>query len=106
MNQESYRKLISGQKRGRVAALLRLLLGAASAAYSLAIRYHNFLYSKGLLKAHQAEAAVISIGNITTGGTGKTPLVIWLCKQIISDSQCAILTRGYKATKNSKLKTQ
>ncbi len=113
MNQENYRKLISGQKTGPVAALLRLLLGAASAGYSTAIRLRNFLYSAGWLKAYRAEAAVISIGNITTGGTGKTPLVVWLGKRIISDFkfqisnlQCAILTRGYKATKNSKLKTQ
>ncbi len=104
MNQECYRKLISGQKAGFGAALLRLLLGVAAAGYSIAVRLRNFLYSKGWLKAHRADATVISIGNITTGGTGKTPLVIWLCKQIISDSkfqisnsQCAILTRGYKS---------
>ena len=113
MNQESYRKLISGHRAGFGAALLRLLLGIAAAGYSIAVRLRNFLYSKGYLKVHRADAAVISIGNITTGGTGKTPLVIWLCKQLISDSkfqisnsQCGILTRGYKATKNSKLKTQ
>lgn len=113
MNQESYRKLISGQKAGLGAALLRLVLGFAAGGYSIAVRARNFLYSAGWLKAHRADAAVISVGNITVGGTGKTPLVIWLCKEIISDSrfqipncQCAILTRGYKATKNSKLKTQ
>ncbi len=82
---------------------MRLLLGFAAAGYSIAVRLRNFLYSNGWLKVHQAEAAVLSFGNITTGGTGKTPLVIWLCKRIISDSrfqisnsQCAILTRGYK----------
>ena len=113
MNQESYRKLISGQKAGLGAALLRLLLGVGSAGYSIAVRLRNFLYSKGWLKAHRADAVVISIGNITAGGTGKTPLVIWLCKQIISDSkfqiansQCAVLTRGYKAGKDSRGKTQ
>jgi len=113
MNQDDFRKLISGQKAGMGTALLRLLLGVAAAGYSIAVRARNFLYSAGWLKVHRADAAVISIGNITVGGTGKTPLVIWLCKQIISDSkfqssnsQCAILTRGYKATKNSKLKTQ
>lgn len=106
MNQESYRKLISGQKAGLGAGLLRLLLELAAGGYSIAIRLRNFLYSSGWLKVHRADAAVISIGNITTGGTGKTPLVVWLCKQIISDSQCAILTRGYKAAKDSRHKTQ
>jgi tetraacyldisaccharide 4'-kinase len=113
LNQESYRKLISGQKAGLVSALLRSLLGIASAGYLIAARLRNFLYSKGWLKAHRVNAVVLSVGNITVGGTGKTPLVIWLYKQIISDSrfqisnsQCAILTRGYKALKDTRLKTQ
>jgi tetraacyldisaccharide 4'-kinase len=104
MNQEDFRKLISGQKAGLGAGLLRLLLGVAAVGYSIAVRLRNFLYSKGCLKVHRADAAVISIGNITVGGAGKTPLVIWLCKEIVSDSrfqisncQCAILTRGYKS---------
>ena len=97
MNQESYRRLISGQETGAGAALLRLLLGIAAVGYSLVVRLRNFLYSKGWLKAHRVDAAVICVGNITVGGTGKTPLVVWLCKQIITNSECAILTRGYKA---------
>ncbi len=106
MNQDSFRKLISGESGGLGAALLRFILGIAAQVYQVIICLRNFLYSKGLLKIHRADAAVISVGNITTGGTGKTPLVIRLCKQIISDSkfqisnsQCAILTRGYKAAK-------
>ena len=101
MNQNDFHKLISGEKTGFGAAILRLLLGLAAAGYSIVVQIRNFLYSNGWLKAHRAEAAVLSIGNITTGGTGKTPLVIWLCKRIISNSRfhiskCAILTRGYK----------
>ncbi|MCK4431146.1 MAG: tetraacyldisaccharide 4'-kinase, partial [Candidatus Aminicenantes bacterium] len=90
-----------------------MLLGVAAGGYSIAVRLRNFLYSKEWLKVHRADAAVISIGNITAGGTGKTPLVIWLCKEIISDFKsqisnynCAILTRGYKAAKDSRHKTQ
>ncbi len=105
MNQDDFRKLISGEKAGFVATLMRFVLGAASVGYSIAVRLRNFLYSAGFLKIHHAKAAVISIGNITTGGTGKTPLVVWLCKRTISESgfqisasQCSILTRGYKAS--------
>lgn len=100
MNQEDYRKLVSGQKKGFGPALLRLLLGILACPYALIIRLRNLLYSKGLFKSHQASAAIISIGNITAGGTGKTPLVIWLCNQIAGDDndyRAAILTRGYKA---------
>ena len=88
--------------------MLRCLLRAAAVGYGIAVGVRNFLYSRGWLKAHRIDAAVISIGNITAGGTGKTPLVIWLCKTIISDfksqigdRKCAILTRGYKAAKDA-----
>jgi tetraacyldisaccharide 4'-kinase len=51
------------------------------------------------MRSHKANAAVISVGNITAGGTGKTPLVIWLCNYLSEKSlSCAILTRGYKST--------
>ncbi len=60
----------------------------------------NLCYDRGVLKSFDAAAVVISVGNITTGGTGKTPLVIWLCKMLKEKSvSCAILTRGYKAGK-------
>ena len=108
MNQDDFHRLISGQKAGLGAGLLRLPLGVAAKGYSIVIRLRNFLYSKGWLKTHRASAPVISIGNITTGGTGKTPLVIWLCKQLTEDlklktknCKCAILTRGYKTRRAS-----
>ena len=86
---------------------MRFFLRVAVVFYASAVRLRAFLYSKRLLKTHYAGAKVISIGNITVGGTGKTPLVIWLCKLLQQkEIRCAILTRGYKATQNSKLKTQ
>jgi len=79
-------------------------LGISAICYSLVVRLRNLLYSNGMLKVHHVDAAVICVGNITTGGTGKTPLVVWLCNLItqnpklkIQNCKCAILTRGYKA---------
>ena len=120
MNQADYRKLISGQSAGAAAALLRSLLREAAAGYAAIVWVRNFLYSRRWLRAHRVDAAVISVGNITTGGTGKTPLAVWVHKQVISnlisqisnlksqisDFQCAILTRGYKAAKDPGLKIQ
>jgi len=107
LNQEDYRKLISGRSRGMGAILLRFFLYIASIFYQLAVHMRNFLYSKGWLKIYQADAIVISVGNITVGGTGKTPLVIWLCKYLQKEKvPCAILTRGYKATQDTRHKTQ
>ena len=111
MNQDNYKKIISGQSKGFAAVFLRLLLYIASFFYAAAIVLRNFFYSAGLLKTHKVNAAVISIGNITTGGTGKTPLVIRLCNFLRQQNvPVAVLTRGYKTkgtgTQNSEHRTQ
>lgn len=98
LNQGAHRKLISGRSIGLAAAILRLFLGIAACGYSAVIRLRNYLYDKSLLKNCKAGVPVISIGNITAGGTGKTPLVIWLYNFLHGKGfQCAVLTRGYKA---------
>jgi tetraacyldisaccharide 4'-kinase len=98
MNQNSYKKIISGQSKGFAAPLLRLLLYFASFFYAAVIAIRNFFYSTGLFKTYSVNAAVISIGNITAGGTGKTPLVIWLCNFLRQQNiPSAVLTRGYKS---------
>ena len=104
MEEQSYHKLISGQSSGSGASVLRFLLAAGAIGYWPVVRLRNLLYSTRLLKAHHVGAAVICVGNVTVGGTGKTPLVVWLCNLIIQNSKlktqnckCAILTRGYKA---------
>ena len=107
LDQQNYRKLISGQSKGLFAGLLRFVLRVAAFFYYIALRLRIFFYLRGWLKIHNADAVVISVGNITAGGTGKTPFVIWLCKFLRQkDIQCAILTRGYKTAKDSRGKTQ
>jgi tetraacyldisaccharide 4'-kinase len=102
LNQEGYHRLISGQSGGSGAVLLRFFLGIAAKGYSTAVGLRNFSYSQGWLKTHRASTIVISIGNITAGGTGKTPLVIWLGKLLQQKGvRCAILTRGYKTRRAS-----
>jgi tetraacyldisaccharide 4'-kinase len=104
--EQSYRRLISGQSSGFGAGMLRFFLALAAIGYSLIVRLRNLLYSKGLLKVHHVDATILCVGNITVGGTGKTPLVVWLCNLITQNYKYAILTRGYKATQNSTLKTK
>ena len=97
MDQQSYRKLISGQNRSLPAVTAYVFLSLLSRLYQIGINIRNFLYTKGWLKTGSVNATVICIGNITTGGTGKTPLVIWLCRFLRKQNlRTAILTRGYK----------
>lgn len=101
MNQQAFRNLISGRSKGFVPAFLRLLLKAASLPYTLVVAIRNLMYSNGWFRVHRADAVVISVGNITVGGTGKTPLVIWLCDFLRQKKlRCGILTRGYKLGKS------
>lgn len=65
--------------------------------YLLAYYFRVFLYKLGLIKSRRLDARVISVGNITLGGTGKTPMVIYLSETLKSRGEnIAILTRGYK----------
>lgn len=53
-------------------------------------------YRKGLLKQHRLGGTVISVGNLTVGGTGKTPMVLWLAEKLAGEGKrVGILTRGY-----------
>jgi tetraacyldisaccharide 4'-kinase len=101
LNQQEYRKLISGKSHSMAAKAVRLLLRPISAIYKWVVCLRNLSYDKGWFKIHKTNATVISVGNITTGGTGKTPLVIWLSNKLSQKGlRTAILTRGYKLKKS------
>lgn len=98
MNHDTYRKIVSGQDQRPGIGILRVLLGAVAQVYGLVMRGRNLLYALRVLRSRTAGVPVISVGNITTGGTGKTPLVIWLCSYLRNKGlHCSILTRGYKS---------
>jgi tetraacyldisaccharide 4'-kinase len=62
----------------------------------MAMRSRLALYRRGLLRVYRLGAPVVSVGNITTGGTGKTPLVEWLARATARENlRPCILTRGY-----------
>jgi tetraacyldisaccharide 4'-kinase len=67
-----------------------------SGLYGVAIKARRALYQRGLFHVHKVGAPVISVGNITTGGTGKTPLVEWIARALAQQQKrVCILTRGY-----------
>ena len=87
---------VSGERRGAAGAIVRSGLRALSVPYRLCCSGRNALYNCGLLMCRELDARVISVGNITTGGTGKTPLVIWIGRWLQARGvRTAILSRGY-----------
>src|SRR5258708_8957122 len=68
-------EVILDRKHGFRPALLRLLLWLLSSIYRLIVQLHIYLYRIRILKEHQLGCLMISIGNLTVGGTGKTPIV-------------------------------
>ena len=97
------RRVMSGEARGATAALLRAATSAAEPFYSLAASARNRLFDNGVFRSARLPRPVISVGNITTGGTGKTPLVRWLAARLRDHGKrVAILSRGYKAAPGSR----
>ena len=72
------------------------LLEFASIFYGIGSGLKNILYDRGYLKPKKVDAFVVSVGNITTGGVGKTPVVAEIAKYFIEkDKRTAIISRGY-----------
>lgn len=73
----------------------KLILWFAAQLYGLAVAVRNMLYDLGILRSQSFRLPVICAGNITAGGTGKTPHVIYLAEKLSSKTSVAILSRGY-----------
>jgi tetraacyldisaccharide 4'-kinase len=97
--EQSIRPILNGEKRGPFAAIVRGGLRVAEIPYTSIVKARNAFYERQILKSHRLARPVISVGNITTGGTGKTPVVRWLADSL-RDHRPAILLRGYKSANN------
>jgi tetraacyldisaccharide 4'-kinase len=76
-----------------------IVLWPLSRVYGWCVSFRNWLYAKGWLKTRRLKAVVISVGNLTTGGTGKTPMVLWLAEKFVAEGKkVAILSRGYRGS--------
>ncbi len=81
---------------------LRALLWPLSLLYGAVVRPRVWMYQKGWLKQKRLKGTVISVGNLTVGGTGKTPMVIWLAEKFLAEGKrVAILSRGYRGSNGS-----
>jgi tetraacyldisaccharide 4'-kinase len=76
--------------------LVQLLLAPVSLLYGIAVALHRLAYASGLLKAVSFSVPVISIGNLSMGGAGKTPHIEWLVRFLKPYISVATLSRGYR----------
>jgi tetraacyldisaccharide 4'-kinase len=87
-------EIIEGQ---RSAPLMTGFLKAASSLYRLAVRARHLAYDRNWLKGFRPPATVVSVGNVVSGGVGKTPVVKKLAEALSQKRNVAILTRGFRS---------
>lgn len=93
---DAYHALIGGQRKGIAAELQRSGLRCLSWGYRFGVGLRNWAYDRGWKQVHRVAVPVVSIGNLTTGGTGKTPCVEYIARFYRNlDLQVALLSRGY-----------
>ena len=89
--------------------LVRILAFPISLIYALVVHLRNWFFDHGLFKTKSFKTPIICIGNLSTGGTGKTPMAEYLISILAASNKVALLSRGYKrqskgyllATKNN-----
>lgn len=95
--------VIFGRAKGFRAALMRFLMRALSGIFRILVQLRIWRYRSGWKRQHHLCTSVVAIGNITVGGTGKTPVVELLARSLRDRGRnVAILSRGYKSKKLDK----
>lgn len=91
-------RVVLGVDTRPLATLCRAAVFPFSIVYGVGVSIRNGAYSMRILRSEKLPGPVVSVGNISVGGTGKTPMVEWIAKQLIElGKQPAILSRGYGA---------
>lgn len=91
-----YRSIMDGSRRDLPAFFLRAGLSIAACGYRIGVAYRNRKFDRNPDSIQDAGVPVISVGNITAGGTGKTPLVAAIAKHLRDrELRVALVSRGY-----------
>lgn len=91
-------EVIFGERRGKKAALLRGVLFGLSKVFLIIVKGRRWLYEARIIRDHPLGVQVITVGNLTVGGTGKTPVVEKFARVLTDQGRkVAILSRGYRS---------
>lgn len=102
-----FRAVMTGQLNGPAAILLRATASLAEPFYAAVLRLRNRGYDRDPGKSQSLPRPTISVGNLSVGGTGKTPMVATLARALIElGHRPAVLTRGYRAKPGAKADEQ
>jgi tetraacyldisaccharide 4'-kinase len=98
LNASTFRDIVSGCRGGARAAVARGVLRLAEVPYTAAVNWRNRRFDGPHSAVRRVGVPVVSVGNLTLGGTGKTPMVEWIANWLVQRNvRVAIVSRGYGA---------
>jgi len=103
--EEYFRQLWDGKRTGSADRLFMVLLTLLSLVYGLILRLRVLAYKSGLFRSRRLPRPVVAVGNLTVGGTGKTPMTAYLARWFMErGKRVAVLSRGYGGSMAGKVR--
>lgn len=103
MNSERFRRILLHEEHGPSAICWRCFLETVRPFYALAVWLRNRSFDRHPERTFHAAVPVLSIGNLTLGGTGKSPVVFWIARELLLQGRkIAVLSRGYKSKEQNR----
>ena len=100
--EQYFLEVMSGRRRRWFDRALINVLFVASRFYRMAVQFRVWMYDKRVIRNHALGCLVVSIGNLSCGGTGKTPVVEVFARTLSANGRrVAILSRGYRSKKRT-----
>ena len=94
--------ILAEEKRTVGITILRMFATVVAWSYDKLTIFRNLLFDLRILKVHKLSCPVISVGNLAVGGTGKTPMVIWLARFLSEEGwRVGVVSRGYRGVKTN-----
>ncbi len=91
-----WRSLADGRRSGPAVSFFKLAFAPCALCYSVILALRAICYRRGILHSQRLPRPVISVGNLTAGGTGKTPVTAWIARYLLArGTKVVVLSRGY-----------